>query len=637
MKLLDKARKIRDRLRTGNKSRVSGPDEASFAPPSTEQTYEINEVNEKSAISAESPPTLPEIFTQPPSPDFTLVCDAAGLHALAQFISHSAGPVAVDTETLGLRPKEHRLRLIQLHAAGTTFVVDAFKVDPSSLWPIVAEKELIAHNWMFDGSFLAEAGAPIVAVHDLMHLSRLVTADPAVRGGNSLEDISLRELEQPLDKSHQKSDWSGELTLEQLAYAAADARVTAQALPKLQAKIFAAGLDRVALLERRATPAILWMAAHGVAFDRARWEGMAEEVQAERAALAGQMDEHAPLGESAWNYNSNPQMKQLFSLLGHEVPNVKDSTLAGIDHLLAVLLRQYRAANKRVTTYGMKWTKKHVHADGRVYPAWKQLGAVTGRMSCGAPNMQQLPRGGDYRRCVVAPPGRVLVKCDWGQLHLRIIAGYVPEPAMRKAFDDGVDVHKATAAAMTGKTDADKRDRQLAKIANFGLCYGMGRVRFLSHCNATHKLGLTTEQAEQLRQDWFRVYPDIRAWHRRQFDGPVIVTVPSGRRCLNVTKFSDKLSYPILMIEADILKTALAECWERRDEVPGAFPIIACHDELVFECDWGRWQEVEAWLVDVMLTAAATWIAPVPVEVGTTVGTTWGGGEIQGEKTYRRI
>jgi DNA polymerase-1 len=558
------------------------------------------------------------------------------MQALAHVL-YETGPVSIDVETTGLSPKKDKLRLIQLHTDLGIFVVDCFRVDPAVLWPVLATKELSVHNTLFDISFLVEVGFPIAAPHDTMHMSRLLTADPAVRGGNSLDELVQRELSRTLDKSRQKSDWSKpELSPAQLAYAAADAEVTAAVLPKLQAKIIEAGLDRVTYLERRATPAILWMAKHGVAFDRERWEGMAEEALLEREALAEQMNAVAPPRDAAWKWTSNPQMKQLFAQLGHDTPNVRDATLAGIDHPIAGLMRQYRGAGKRVSTYGLTWTKKHVGADDRVRPSWKQLGAVTGRMSCGAPNMQQLPRGGGYRRCVIAPPGRALVRADWGQLHLRIIAGYVPEPAMRRAFDDGIDVHTATAKALLGKADVTKAARQMAKAANFGLCYGMGRVRFLSHCNVGYQLDLTPERAEELRQNWFRVYPDIKAWHRRQIDGPVTVTVPSGRRCLNVTKFSDKLSYPILMMEADILKTALAECWERREEVPGAFPVLACHDELVVECDLGRWQAVEAWLVDVMLGAAATWIAPVPVEVGTVVGTTWGGGEVQGEKTYRR-
>jgi DNA polymerase I-like protein with 3'-5' exonuclease and polymerase domains len=1001
MSLLDKARKIRDRLLTTENSRINDGEEAQttrlhaeqgcaksvvcakrvvadedYVKKESDSAYEKSiatdgqQTSQTEVRTAAGPGGGPELAPEreggaaytPGSPEpgqettsacggpalaFTLVRDDAGMQALAQVLYDGVGPVAVDTETLGLQPKQHRLRLIQLHTDKGTFIVDTFQVDPAVLWPVLAGKELAAHNWMFDGAFLIVAGFPVQAPHDLMHMSRLLTADPAVRGGNSLDDIAQRELGRILDKSHQKADWSGELSPAQLAYAAADAEVTALALPKLQTKIIEAGLDRVAYLERRATPAILWMARHGVAFDRGRWEGMAEGARLEREALAEQMNAIAPPREAAWKWTSTTQMKQMFAQLGHDRPNVQDATLAGIDHPIAALLRQFRGASKRVTTYGAKWTKKHVHADGRVYPSWKQLGAVTGRMSCvaagsrieivrdvsthpkgmavedvrpgdlayaydrdgqlclrrvlwagktghksvirlhwrgsghhhhghldltadhrvrltdgtykaagelrpgdrvmalsrdlscgyarlyptgadvisrehrfifesmhgespehihhrnenkldnrtenlvgmtarehtslhssrpsqelrekrptamrrrwqegkvivpvgpdnhrwlgltkadlelllrrydysvtrisrgegidfitlkkylaregfdfrelkrknrelrreqiiagaaharrakhnheiiavepldgcvdvydltvedahnfianelcvhncGAPNMQQLPRGGDYRRCVVAPPVRALVKADWGQLHLRIIAGYVPEPAMRKAFDAGIDIHTATAQALLGKADVTKADRQMSKACNFGLCYGMGRIRFLSHCNVGYKLDLTPEQAEGLRQNWFRVYPDVKVWHRRQIDGPVTITVPSGRRCLNVTKFSDKLSYPILMIEADILKTDLAECWERRDEVPGAFPVIACHDELVFECDSDKWPAVEAWLVDVMLGAAATWITPVPVEVGTTVGTTWGGGEIQGEKTYRR-
>jgi DNA polymerase-1 len=468
--------------------------------------------------------------------------------------------------------------------------------------------------------------------------SRLLTAGTAL--GNSLGEMAQRELGVSLDKSHQKDDWSKDLSDEQLQYAAFDAQVTAELYPILAAKIREAKLDGVADLERRATPAILWMARSGIPFDRARWEWLAHQAEQETEDLARQLDERAPVRNGflskagAWNWSSPQQVAEVFRLLGIETTCTDDASLAAIDHPIADLLRRHRAASKRVGTYGMKWLK-HVSADGRVYPRWNQLGAVTGRMSCSTPNVQQLPRG-DCRRCVAAPAGRAIIKADWSQLHLRIIAGEAPESAMQAAFGAGVDIHTATARHLTGKEDVSKDERQRAKVAAFGLCYGMGRDRFRAFAHADYGLDLTADEAESLRREFFRAYPGLKAWHRRQAEGAIRLTAPSGRICRNVEKFSDKLAYSILMIEADCLKTALAACWEGRGQVPGTHLVLACHDELVVEADLDKAEATESWLVNVMLDAAAPYLAPVPVEVSAVIGTTWGGGEIRKERTYRK-
>src|SRR4029453_11479683 len=107
--------------------------------------------------------------------------------------------------------------------------------------------------------------------------------------------------------------------------------------------------------------------------------------------------------------------------------------LARVDHPMAALLRDHRAAQKRVTTYGTDWSK-HAAEDRRIYADLKQLGSVAGRTSCSSPNLQQVPRDPRYRRCFVAPPGRVLVKADYSQLQLRIAAKIADEKRMLAAY-----------------------------------------------------------------------------------------------------------------------------------------------------------------------------------------------------------
>src|SRR5204862_475039 len=126
--------------------------------------------------------------------------------------------------------------------------------------------------------------------------------------------------------------------------------------------------------------------------------------------LRKQLDAQAPdrpgtlPGTGGWKWNSPADVKAVFAGLGVPLDDTDDDVLAGIGHPLAELLRHYRSAVKRVGTYGRDWAR--FVEGGRVYPRWRQLGAITGRMSCADPNLQNLPRDPAYRRCFIAPPGR---------------------------------------------------------------------------------------------------------------------------------------------------------------------------------------------------------------------------------------
>src|SRR5262249_43390255 len=125
------------------------------------------------------------------------------------------------------------------------------------------------------------------------------------------------------------------------------------------------------------------------------------------------------------------------------------------------------------TGFGEAWLDHVRKEDSRVYPTWRQIGAASGRMSCSEPNLQQLPRG-EHRRCVVAPPGRVLVKADYSQIELRIAARISGDEALLQAYRRGDDLHARTARAVLGLAEVTKEHRQLAKALNFGLLFGMG-------------------------------------------------------------------------------------------------------------------------------------------------------------------
>ena len=376
---------------------------------------------------------------------------------------------------------------------------------------------IVGHNLLFDLQFLARKGFAPGPCRDTMLMSQVLYAgDRSQR--HTLAACCERELGQLVEKEEQISDWTGILTANQLAYAAKDASIVRQLHDAVGAKLDAAGLTDAAAIENAALPAVAWLAGVGVGFDRATWDELANEAQAGADRLANEMDQLAParpqteMFGSGWKWDSPDHVKDALSAVGCEITATDDDTLAALDEPLALLLRDYRAAKKRATTYGEKWLKASYSA-GRVYAGWRQLGAGSGRMSCSAPNLQNLPRDLRYRRCFTAPPGRVLVKADYSQVELRIAAKVANERAMLEAYVRGDDLHILTARRLVGRDEVTKADRQLAKAVNFGLLYGMGSKAFRVYARSNYGVDLTEAEAGQYRAAFFAAYPGLRAWH----------------------------------------------------------------------------------------------------------------------------
>ncbi len=597
-----------------------------------EQANEPASHQDQDSVSAPTPPETPGV-----GHPYMLVTDADGLSAVLTALADNE-LVGLDCETTGLDPRSDRLRLLSVNVEAVegslTYLVDCAAVDPQPLFAALSQTILVTHNGYFDLAFLRQLGFEPGAVYDTMLLSRLLYGTRHPRGFHSLEACVRRELGKAIDKDEQKSDWSrAVLTPEQLAYAATDAAVLGPLCRALRVKIKGAKLEQAAAIESRCLPPVVWMACSGVAFDAVRWQVMAQQAKAEAERLAAAMDALAP-GKpevldfgSTWNWSSPQQAQEVFASLGVTVTSTDDDALAGIDHPLAALLRDYRAASKKAGTYGDDWLK-HVSGDGRVYAGWQQLGADSGRMACKAPNLQNLPRGPEYRGCFAAPPGRVLVKADYSQVELRIAAKVSGDKAMLEAYQRGIDLHTLTAQKVMGITEVTKQHRQLAKAVNFGLLYGMGAKTFQLYALSNYGLTLTPEQAEQYRSAFFAAYPGLVRWHRqagRTGKNAIETRTLAGRRRCGVARFTEKLNTPVQGTGADGLKLALALLWERRAEVPGAFPVLAVHDEIVVECDQDQAPTVADWLKRAMVDAMAPLIDPVPVEVEVKTAPTWGG------------
>ncbi|AWM36961.1 DNA polymerase I, thermostable [Gemmata obscuriglobus] len=560
------------------------------------------------------------------------VREAGALAEVVRAVTGAAALVGLDLETTGLSHARDRVRLLSLATPSGTFLVDLFALpDPAAalapLLEALTAVEVVGQNLGFDLPFLMRLGFVPGRVRDTMLASQVLHAGNRTTG-HSLKDLAHRHLGLELDKGLQTADWSGPLTDAHLGYAARDAELPLALWERLAPELAAAHLTGTAEAEMAALPAVAWAARHGVGFDRPAWDAVAADTEACAARAREHLDELLPNAGNLFgvtNWNSVDEVTAAFAAAGVALTSTGDDALAAVAHPAAALLREHRAASKLSGTYGRGWLR-HVADDGRVYAAWKQVGAgASGRMSCKDPNLQQLPRDPRFRRCFVTPPGRVLVKADYSQIELRIAAKITGDKRMLDAYQKGEDLHTTTARAVLGKTDVTKADRQLSKSLNFGLLYGMGAKALAAYAASNFGVALTEGEAADHRDAFFRTYPGLRAWHRKVPDGIIQTRTLAGRRRVGVGAFTEKLNTPVQGTGADGLKRALALLWARRNSCPDAFPVLLVHDEIVVECSEERRDEAIAWVRDAMRDGMAPLIDPVPVEVEVSAGRTWGG------------
>jgi DNA polymerase-1 len=210
------------------------------------------------------------------------------------------------------------------------------------------------------------------------------------------------------------------------------------------------------------------------------------------------------------------------------------------------------------------------------------------------PNLQNLPRGA-MRYVFTAPPGRAIADLDYSGMELRALCSprIADEPAMQAAFNEGRDVHTATAALMfkVPEEEVTGEQRRQAKATNFGLAYGSSAGGL---CNYFQAIGefISLAEAEAFRDAWLKAYPRIAAWHqdcRNWVDAGEPVRMVDGRRRF---LFGDSARHTIMANNvcqgscASAMKLALAAICEREKEIdPTARLVAVVHDEVLIECD----------------------------------------------------
>jgi DNA polymerase-1 len=305
-----------------------------------------------------------------------------------------------------------------------------------------------------------------------------------------------------------------------------------------------------------------------------------------------------------------------------------ESVLEKIEHPLAATVLDYRGLSKLKSTYTDRLIEQSDPATRRVHTSYHQAVTATGRLSSSDPNLQNIPIRGEQGRLIrqafIAPEGRVLLAADYSQIELRLMAHFSQDPALLTAFQEGRDIHQATAAEVLGITlDAVTPDqRRQAKAINFGLLYGM------SSFGLSKQLKLSRSESQDYINRYFQRYPAVLDYMERtraQAAAQGYVSTLLGRRLYTndinaknaqIRQAAERaaINAPLQGSAADIIKRAMIEV-QRILPHDQAKMLLQVHDELVFEVDTTIADELAATLKQVMAQVVDLDV-PLIVEVG---------------------
>lgn len=581
---------------------------------------------------------------------YQVIRNAAQLEvALEPF--QSASVIGLDCETTGLDPLRDTIRLLQLAIPKhPTLIVDLKEIDSNALAPlrsILTSNALkVGHNCKFDWQFLSLAKlTPSPPFFDTYLAYRVLTA--GLKKNCSLEALTAKFLGIKLDKSLQQSDFRFNLSPSQLQYAAADAAVLLPLYRILKNKLEKANLTRTARDEFNCLPAVAQMELNGIYLDLEKWQQLGNRLKAQQRQLAREIDSQLNLPQprqlsllpefaETINLRSPRQVAAALHSLGIAVKSTKAEDLIPLaqDYPIIQSLLAYRSLSARISTF-TEGFPAHIHpVTGRIHGSWFQIGAKSGRFSCREPNLTNIPRDAATRQCFRAAEGNVLIKADYSQIELRLMAKVSGDRRMVRSYRQGEDLHRLTAALIFNKPLAQVTDeeRRLGKIVNFGLIYGMGVRRFQVTTAKKHGIFLSQQEASQFRRRFFEAYRGLKAYHgeiRREWQKGVREsrTIDGRRRLWSQQRpptLNELFNHPIQGANATILKRAIA-LLGRFLERTNARLIAVIHDEILLECPVGEGERVALLLRRCMVKAAEGLLEPIPVEVDVKVLASWGG------------
>jgi DNA polymerase-1 len=600
--------------------------------------------------------------SQAVSRDYTTVLDWATLDRWLERIG-SASLTALDTETTSLDEMQAQIVGISLSVQpGEAAYIPLAHAGPDAPEQLPLQEVLerlrpwledpnahkLGQHVKYDRHVLANHGIEVRGyVHDTMLQSYVLEVHRPHglaslaerhlgRSGLSYEDLCGKGAHQipfsqvDVARATQDSCEDAEMTLD----------VHGVLWPRLEAD---ARLRAVYELEIASSEALYRIERNGVLIDAPTLAAQSAELgqrilklEQEAHEIAGQpfnLSSPKQIGEIFFNQLGLPVVKKTAT----GAPSTDEEVLEKLaeDYPLPAKILEHRGLTKLKGTYTDKLAGLAHPRTGRVHTHYAQAVAVTGRLSSNDPNLQNIPirtpEGRRVREAFIAPEGWRIASADYSQIELRIMAHLSEDEALLRAFQEGLDVHRATAAEVFGlrPDEVSSEQRRYAKVINFGLIYGM------SAFGLAKALGIDNTAARNYIDRYFQRFAGVRRYMddtRQQAKSRGYVETVMGRR-LYLPEINSPngprragaeraaINAPMQGTAADLIKLSMVQVQQMIDRQQRRSRIIMqVHDELVFEVpedevDWLR-REVPACMAQV-----AALKVPLLAEVG--VGRNW--------------
>ncbi|EOB4259099.1 DNA polymerase I [Vibrio vulnificus] len=507
-------------------------------------------------------------------------------------------------------------------------------------------KAKVGQNLKYDASVLARYGIEMKGIkHDTMLASYVHNS---VGGKHDMDSLALRFLQHSCISFEQLAGkGKNQLTFNQIdlneaaVYAAEDADVTLRLHNRLFANIEQDEKLKAIYqeIEVPLVPVLSRMERTGVLIDDMKLSAQSQEI----AVRLGELEQKAyEIAGQPFNMNSPKQLQTiLFEQMGLPVikktpsgtPSTAEEVLQelALDYPLPSVIMEYRGLAKLKSTYTDKLPKMINPHTGRVHTSYHQAVTATGRLSSTDPNLQNIPirneEGRRIRQAFVAPHGYKILAVDYSQIELRIMAHLSGDQALLDAFQQGKDIHAATAAEIMGVSieQVSSEQRRRAKAVNFGLIYGM------SAFGLAKQLGIPRGEAQAYMDKYFERYPGVMQYMedtRSNASQHGYVETIFGRR-LHLPEITSRnvmrrkaaeraaINAPMQGTAADIIKKAmlLVDQWIQEEGNGRVKLLMQVHDELVFEVEESCLTEIES-KVQQLMESAAQLNVPLVAEAG---------------------
>jgi DNA polymerase-1 len=511
----------------------------------------------------------------------------------------------------------------------------------------------IGHDVKRDWLVLACRGIRLGAADDTMLMSYVLDAG---RASHDMESVATRYLGRSPSrfndvKNKDRALYTPEATpiARTAGYAAEDADVTLRLWQALKPRMAAEKVITVyETLERPMPHVLAGMEERGISVDPGVLSQLSNDFGKKQASLEQQINKIA-------GTQVNPgSPKQLGDILfgqmglpgGTKTKTGQWSTgaraleeLAEQGHQFPQVILDWRQVSKLRSTYTEALPAYVNPKTHRVHTSYALAATSTGRLSSSEPNLQNIPirteDGRKIRRAFVAAPGTKLVSADYSQIELRLLSEVANVPALRKAFQDGIDIHAMTASEMFGVPVKDMPPdiRRRAKAINFGIIYG------ISAFGLAAQLGIESKEAGAYIKKYFERFPGIRDYmhETREFcrEHGYVLTL-FGRKCHypeikasnpSIRSFNERAAINARLqgSAADIIRRAMIRIEpELQKDRLRAQMLLQVHDELIFEVPVNEVERTLPIIKSVMQSAPDPAVSlHVPLQVDARAADNW--------------